>query len=100
MWLAHLVPISIGGRALGVMPLLPVLLMVGHRAQHCVGHPHSRQGLLGRRVGPGRLLLMAAIALAVIHDASSVVTDRRPAPCALFTSVLAVHSVVPRLRSG
>ena len=34
MWLGvHQVPISIGGRELGVMPLLPVLLMVGGTAR-------------------------------------------------------------------
>ncbi|CKN60460.1 integral membrane protein [Mycobacterium tuberculosis] len=48
MWLGvHLVPISIGGRALGVMPLLPVLLMVwATRAARRGPHPHSRQGSL------------------------------------------------------
>lgn len=37
---------------------------------------------------------MAAIALAVIHDASSVVTElQTPSALRAFTSVLVVHSV-------
>ena len=58
MWLAvHQVPISIGGRELGVMPLLPVLSDgVGHRAQQRAGHLFVlvvAGGPLGDRVGAG-----------------------------------------------
>ncbi len=59
MWLGvHQVPISIGGRELGVMPLLPVLLMVwAHRAHHRAGHLPALVVAgrpLGCRVGAGR----------------------------------------------
>ncbi len=99
MWLGvHLVPISIGGRALGVMPLLPVLLMVWATARSTARatSPQS-SGLVVRWVVASALggpLLMAAIALAVIHDASSVVTElQTPSALRAFTSVLVVHSV-------
>ena len=59
MWLGvHQVPISIGGRELGVMPLLPVLLMVWGTARSTrTGHLSVlvvAGGPLGGRVGAGR----------------------------------------------
>ena len=59
MWLGvHQVPISIGGRELGVLPLLPVLLMVWGTARSSA-RATSRKlvvagGPLGYRVGAGR----------------------------------------------
>lgn len=99
MWLAvHQVPISIGGRELGVLPLLPVLLMVWGTARSCARatSPYSswlvvRWVIASALGGP---LLMAAIALAVIHDASSVITElQTPSALRAFVSVLVVHAI-------
>lgn len=99
MWLGvHQVPVSIGGRELGVMPLLPVLLMVWAtaRATSRATSPYSswlvvRWVIASSLGGP---LLMTAIALAVIHDASSVLTElQTPSALRAFTSVLVVHAI-------
>ncbi len=99
MWLGvHQVPISIGGRELGVMPLLPVLLMIWATARSTARaiSPYS-SWLVVRWVVASALggpLLMAAIALAVIHDASSVITElQTPSALRAFVSVLVVHAV-------
>ena len=103
MWLGvHQVPISIGGRELGVMPLLPVLLMVWGVARTTAAAVPDQ--------GPNRLpwfvirwivasavggpLLIAAISLAVIHDASSVLAQlQTPGALRAFVSVLVVHGI-------
>jgi hypothetical protein len=99
MWLGvHDVPISIGGRELGVMPLLPVLLMVWGTARSSARatSPYSswlvvRWVIASALGGP---LLMTAIALAVIHDASSVITElQTPSALRAFVSVLMVHTI-------
>src|SRR5947209_6463810 len=97
MWLGvHQVPISIGGRELGVMPLLPVLLMIWATARSTARatSPHS-SWLVVRWVVASALggpLLIAAIALAVIHDASSVITElQTPSASRAFLCVLVVH---------
>ncbi|WP_169716551.1 DUF6350 family protein [Mycobacterium europaeum] len=99
MWLGvHQVPISIGGRELGVMPLLPVLLMVWATARTTARAiaPYS-SWLVVRWVVASALggpLLIAAIALAVIQDASSVITElQTPNALRAFASVLVVHAV-------
>jgi hypothetical protein len=99
MWLGvHQVPISIGGRELGVMPLLPVLLMVWATARSAARatSPYS-SWLVVRWVVASALggpLLMAAIALAVIHDASSVLAElQTPSALRAFISVLVVHAI-------
>lgn len=98
MWLGvHQVPVSIGGRVLGVMPLLPVLLMVWATARSAARAttPYS-SWLVVRWVVASALggpLFMTAIALAVIHDASSVITElQTPSALRAFLSVLAVHA--------
>ncbi len=99
MWLGvHLVPVSIGGRELGVMPLLPVLLMVWATARSTARATSPRSSWLVVRwvvaSALGGPLLMAAIALAVIHDASSVLTElQTPNALRAFIGVLAVHGV-------
>ncbi|WP_231983620.1 DUF6350 family protein [Mycobacterium sp. E2733] len=99
MWLGvHQVPISIGGRELGVMPLLPVLIMIWATARNTARatSPYS-SWLVVRWVVASALggpLLIAAIALAVIHDASSVITElQTPSALRAFTSVLVVHAL-------
>jgi hypothetical protein len=99
IWLGvHQVPISIGGRELGVMPLLPVLLMVWGTARttsHATAGRASwfviRWVVASALGGP---LLLTAIALAVIHDASSVITElQTPSASRAFASVLVVHAL-------
>jgi Family of unknown function (DUF6350) len=99
MWLAvHQVPISIGGRELGVLPLLPVLLMIWGTARSSARATSAHSSWLVVRwviaSALGGPLLMAAIALAVIHDASSVITElQTPSALRAFTSVLVVHAI-------
>jgi hypothetical protein len=99
MWLGvHQVPISIGGRELGVMPLLPVLLMVWGTARTTARATSQYSSWLVIRwvvaSALGGPLLIAAIALAVIHDASSVITElQTPSALRAFTSVLVVHAI-------
>ena len=99
IWLGvHQVPISIGGRELGVMPLLPVLLMVWATARTTARatSPHT-SWLVVRWIVASALggpLLLAAIALAVIHDASTVLTElETPSALRAFTGVLVVHAI-------
>jgi Family of unknown function (DUF6350) len=99
MWLGvHAVPISIGGRELGVMPLLPVLLMVWATARTTARASSAQSSWLVIRwvvaSAVGGPLLLAAIALAVIHDASSVLTElQTPSALRAFVSVLVVHAI-------
>ena len=99
MWLGvHQVPISIDGRALGVLPLLPVLLMVAGTARvtaQATARGASwfvvRWTVASALGGP---LLIAAIALAVIHDAASVITElQTPNALGAFARVLLVHAI-------
>jgi hypothetical protein len=99
MWLGvHQVPVSIGGRELGVMPLLPVLAMVWGTARttRSATSP-SGSWFVARWVvasAIGGPLLIAAIALAVIHDAASVLTElQTPNALRAFGGVLAVHAI-------
>lgn len=99
MWLGvHQVPVSIGGSELGVMPLLPVLAMVWGTARTTAAAtaPNSswfvtRWVVASALGGP---LLIAAILLAVIHDAASVITElQTPNALRAFCGVLAVHGI-------
>jgi hypothetical protein len=99
MWLGvHQVPISIAGRELGVMPLLPVLLMVWGTARTTAQATSVHASWLVIRwvvaSALGGPLLIAAIALAVIHDAASVITElQTPNALRAFLSVLVVHAI-------
>ncbi len=99
MWLGvHQVPISIGGRELGVMPLLPVLLMVwGTARATALATPKTASWFVIRWIVASALggpLLIAAISLAVIHDAASVITDlQTPSALRAFSAVLVVHGI-------
>ena len=99
MWLGvHQVPISIGGRELGVLPLLPAMLMVWGTARSTARatSPYS-SWLVVRWVVASALggpLLLTAIALAVIQDASTVLTElQTPSALRAFVSVLVVHFI-------
>jgi Family of unknown function (DUF6350) len=99
IWLGvHQVPISIGGRELGVMPLLPVLLMIGATARSTARaiSVHSSWIVIRWVVASalGGPLLLTAIALAVIHDASTVLTElETPNALRAFAGVLVVHAI-------
>jgi hypothetical protein len=99
IWLGiHDVPISIGGHELGVMPLLPVLLIIWGTARSTARATSPQSSWLVVRwvvaSALGGPLLLTAIALAVIHDASSVLTElETPNALRAFTSVLVVHLV-------
>lgn len=99
MWLGvHQVPVTIGGRELAVMPLLPVLAMVwgvarttGRATPVTASWFVIRWTVASALGGP---LLMTAIALAVIHDAGSVLTElQTPNALRAFGGVLAVHGI-------
>lgn len=98
MWLGvHQVPISIGGREIGVMPLLPALLMVWATWRSTARATSAYSSWLVVRwvvaSALGGPLLLTAIALAVIHDASSVITElQTPSALRAFISVLVVHA--------
>lgn len=99
MWLAvHQVPITIGGRELGVLPLLPVLMMVAGTA-HTTAHATSETAswfvirwiVASALGGP---LLIAAVSLAVIHDAASVITElHTPNALSAFAHVFVVQGI-------
>ena len=99
MWLAvHQVPISIAGHQLAVLPLLPVLLMVWGTARTTARATSPRASWFVTRwivaSALGGPMLFAAIALAVIHDASSVITElQTPNALRAFSGVLAVHGI-------
>jgi Family of unknown function (DUF6350) len=98
-WLGvHLVPASIGGAELGVMPLLPAFAMAWGAARTTAEATSPQSSWFVTRwvvaSALGGPLLMAAIALAVIHDASSVLTQlQTPNALRAFGCVLAVHAV-------
>jgi hypothetical protein len=106
MWLGvHQVPVSIGGRELGVMPLLPVLAMVwGTARTTAAATPPQGSWFVVRWIIASALggpLLIAAICLAVIHDASSVITElQTPNALRAFSGVLAVHAIGAALGVG
>ena len=99
MWLGvHGVPVSIGGAELGVMPLAPLLGLVWGtaRATAMATSPGTSWFVVRWIVASalGGPLLIAAISLAVVHDASSVLTQlQTPSALRAFGSVLLVHAV-------
>ncbi len=99
MWLGvHQVPVIIGGRELSVMPLLPVFAMVWGTARVTArAAPAAASWFVIRWIVASALggpLLLTAIALAVIHDAASVMTDlQTPNALRAFGGVLAVHLI-------
>ncbi|MGB8408276.1 MAG: DUF6350 family protein, partial [Mycobacterium sp.] len=99
MWLGvHGVPVSVSGAELGVMPLVPLLAMVWGTARVTAVATGPRTSwfvvrwiLASALGGP---LLIAAISLAVVHDASSVLTQlQTPNALHAFGNVLLVHAL-------
>lgn len=111
LWLAvHQVPVSIAGQQLGALPLAPVALMVWATARATAQITPERSSWFVIRwivaSALGGPLLVAAVALAVIHDAASVITDlQTPNALQAFAWVAAVHGlgaaigVWPRVKS-
>ncbi len=97
MWLAvHLVPVSIAGQQLGALPLVPAALMVWATARTTAAITPPRGSWFVLRwivlSAVGGPLLVAAVALAVVHDAASVISElQTPNALRAFAGVLAVH---------
>lgn len=104
-WLAvHQVPLTVSGVSLGVLPLLPTLLMVWACAKACArtvtedSPSYERWWVLGAALsGP---MLVTAIALAVVQDASEVIPLASPNVLAAFGWVLAVHLTAAGIGMG
>ena len=99
MWLAvHLVPVSIAGQQLGVLPLAPVAAMVWATARSTAHITPARGSWFVLRwivaSALGGPMLVAALALAVVHDAASVITElQTPNALGAFAGVLGVHGL-------
>ena len=106
LWLGvHQVPVSISGSELGVMPLLPVLAMVwGTARTTAAATAPGASWFVARWIVASALggpMLIAALALAVVHDASSVLTElQTPNALRAFSGVLGVHLVGALLGVG
>ena len=105
MWLGvHQVPVSIGGSALGVMPLLPAMGMVYGTARTTASAVTSTSWVITRWVVASALggpVLLTALCLAVIHDAASVLTElQTPDALRAFLGVVAVHAIGTLLGVG
>ncbi len=97
-WLAmHQVPLVIGKTTLGLLPLLPTLVLMWAAARECARAmlPDSSRADLGWLVGAalGGPLLVTAVCLAVVEDASGILPVRSPNALAAFGWVLALHLV-------
>ena len=99
MWLAvHQVPVTVTGQELGVLPLAPTALMVWATARGTaqITSP-SGSWLITRWIAASAIggpLFLAAIALAVVHDAASVLgTLQTPNALSAFGAVFAVHAL-------
>jgi hypothetical protein len=95
-WLAiHQVPVTIDGTTLGVLPLIPTAGMMWAVARGCaaVVDPASSRRHALRVIGAAVAgpLVVTAIALAVIADASAVIPLSSPNTLAAFGWVLFVH---------
>jgi len=99
VWLAvHLVPVSIAGQQIGVLPLIPAVLMVWGTARSTAGVTPPRGSWFVIRwivaAALGGPLFLTALSLAIVHDAASVITElQTPNALLAFSGVLAVHGL-------
>lgn len=99
LWLAvHLVPVSIAGQQLGALPLVPAALMVWATARTTaqITPPRGSWFVIRWIVASavGGPLLIAALALAVVHDAASVIGQlQTPNALGAFGAVLGVQGL-------
>lgn len=106
MWLAtHLVPVSIGGQQLGALPLAPAALMIWATARSTAqitpprGSWYVIRWIIASAVGGP--VFLAALALAVVHDAASVISElQTPNALGAFGAVAAVHAIGALLGVG
>lgn len=98
MWLGiHQIPLTIGEVTIGVLPLAPTLVLVAAVARATtratdVDRPHREVTavILSAIGGP---LLATILSLAVVMDASTVMTIQSPDALPAFACTLAVHAV-------
>lgn len=99
MWLAvHGVPVSIAGQQIGVLPLAPIAAMAVATARSTARiTPEQGSWFVIRWIIASALggpLLVAAVAMAVVHDAASVITAlQTPSALRAFAGVLVVHGI-------
>ena len=99
LWLAvHLVPVSIAGQQIAALPLVPAGLMVWATARRTAQITPGRGSWFVIRwivaSAVGGPLLIAAVALAVVHDAASVISElQTPNALRAFAGVLAVQGL-------
>lgn len=99
IWLAvHLVPMSIAGQQIGVLPLVPAAAMVWATARTVARITPARGSWFVIRwivaSALGGPLLIAAVCLAVIHDAASVINVlQTPNALSAFCLVLVIHGL-------
>ncbi|GGG17725.1 hypothetical protein GCM10007304_34780 [Rhodococcoides trifolii] len=96
-WLAvHHVPLGIGGADLGILPLLPTIVLMVSVARACAGavsETSTRRDVCWVLAAAlGAPLVFAAVMLAMIQDASSVIPLTTPNALVTFGWVLAVHA--------
>ncbi|MGU3432123.1 DUF6350 family protein [Actinomycetes bacterium M1A6_2h] len=96
-WLAaHHVPLGIGGADLGILPLLPTIVLMVSVARGCaaaVSATSTRRDVCWvSATAMGVPLLFAAVMLAIIKDASSVIALTTPNALATFGWVFVVHA--------
>ncbi|MBF6189076.1 MULTISPECIES: cell division protein PerM [Nocardia] len=95
-WLGmHQVPLEVGKTTLGLLPLLPTAVLLWAAARECAraavpnGTRTDLAWLLGAALGGP--LLVTAVCLAVVTDASGVLPVRPPNTLAAFAWVLGLH---------
>ncbi|NLG55920.1 MAG: hypothetical protein GX542_09795, partial [Rhodococcus sp.] len=96
LWLAtHQIPVEIDGVTLGVLPLVPTLLMVYTVARGCcrASSAETRLPVAARMIGAAMAgpLVITALALAVVSDASAEIPLDGASPLAAFGWVAAIH---------
>lgn len=97
-WLAmHQVPLVIGKTTLGLLPLLPTVVLLWVAARECARAmlPDGSRADLGWLVGAalGGPLLVTAVCLAVVEDASGILPVRTPNALSAFAWVLVLHLI-------
>ncbi|WP_324188217.1 DUF6350 family protein [Nocardia higoensis] len=97
-WLAiHQVPLTIGQTTLGLLPLLPTAVLLWAAARECARAmvPGGSRADLGWLLGAalGGPLLVTAVCLAVVEDASAILPVRSPNALGAFGLVLALHLI-------
>ncbi|MFT4043245.1 MAG: DUF6350 family protein [Gordonia sp. (in: high G+C Gram-positive bacteria)] len=104
-WLAiHLVPVTISGVTIGVLPLLPTLLIAAGTAATAssAARPGRPAATLSAAVCAilGGPILITAVALAVVMDGSSDMQVQSPDALVAFGTTFAVHAIATACGMG